>query len=404
MRFPKQSAWGASVSSYLVLLAGVCAALHVGKLSAALPVLQAALDISLLQAGFLLSLVQLSGMTLGLAVGLVADGLGLKRCMVTGLLVLFLTSGLGGFAVNVVPLLILRMMEGIGFLLVTLSAPGMIRNLVPTDQLNKMMGFWGAYMPMGTATALLLGPWVIHIYSWPVWWWGLSVFSLSVGVLIWCLAEQPDKSNNLAVISWRARTQQTLNSREAWLLAICFFMYSGQWLAVIGFLPVIYEQAGYASDSTAVLTALVAAVNMIGNIASGLLLSRRISPQILLYTGFTVMALGSAFSFADYPWLWSAPLNSVLRYAGVLLFSMVGGLIPGTLFSLAVQIAAGRSALSTTVGWMQQWSAFGQFAGPPFVAWVAVLSGGWQLTWGVTGTCSLAGLVLSKLICKRVRT
>ncbi len=46
-----------------------CARLHVGKLPPAIPVLRDALGVTLLQAGFLLSLVQLAGMTLGLAVG-----------------------------------------------------------------------------------------------------------------------------------------------------------------------------------------------------------------------------------------------------------------------------------------------------------------------------------------------
>jgi len=72
--------------------------------------------------------------------------------------------------------------------------------------------------------------------------------------------------------------------------------------------------------------------------------------------------------------------------------------IPGTLFSLAVRMAPGEKTISTTVGWMQQWSAFGQFAGPPLVAVVASRVGGWQWTWAVTVTCSLAGIVLARRI------
>ena len=72
----------------LVVMGGVSAALHVGKLAPALPVLSETLGVTLVQAGFLLSLVQLAGMTLGLLVGLAADGLGLKRTMVAGLLIL----------------------------------------------------------------------------------------------------------------------------------------------------------------------------------------------------------------------------------------------------------------------------------------------------------------------------
>lgn len=87
-----------------------------------------------------------------------------------------------------------------------------------------------------------------------------------------------------------------------------------------------------------------------------------------------------------------------LQYAGVLVFSMVGGVIPATLFSLAVRLAPGPDSVSTTVGWMQQWSALGQFFGPPLVAWVAVYAGGWHLTGWVTAACSAAGLLLAAQI------
>ncbi|MFI4927598.1 MAG: MFS transporter, partial [Burkholderiales bacterium] len=66
----------------VVVLAGISAALHVGKLPPALPVLRESLHIGLVQAGFLLSLVQLAGMTLGLAIGAAADSLGPRRTMV----------------------------------------------------------------------------------------------------------------------------------------------------------------------------------------------------------------------------------------------------------------------------------------------------------------------------------
>jgi MFS family permease len=83
------------------------------------------------------------------------------------------------------------------------------------------------------------------------------------------------------------------------------------------------------------------------------------------------------------------------RYAAVLAFSMVGGVIPGTLFSLAVRLAPGDDTVSTTVGWMQQWSALGQFVGPPVVAWVATRAGGWHCSWLVTVSCAACGLLLA---------
>ena len=172
-------------------------------------------------------------------------------------------------------------------------------------------------------------------------------------------------------------------------------MYSGQWLAVIGFLPSIYVQSGIAGVAAGVLTATVAAVNMAGNIGSGRLLQRGVAPSRLLAIGFATMGLGATATFAGSA---DAGLAPALRYAAVLLFSGVGGLIPATLFALAVRLAPSEGTMSTTVGWVQQWSALGQFAGPPLVAAVASTTGGWQWTWVVTGACSMIGLSLTAVL------
>ena len=46
-------------------------------------------------------------------------------------------------------------------------------------------------------------------------------------------------------------------------------------------------------------------------------------------------------------------------FLAVLIFSSFGGLIPGTLFGQAVRVAPSAGTVSTTVGWMQQWSSLG---------------------------------------------
>ncbi len=387
----------------VVILAGVSAALHVGKLPPAIPVLRDALGVTLVQAGFLLSLVQCAGMTLGLAVGLAADGLGLKRSMVAGLLILSAASALGGWAHKASTLLVLRGVEGFGFLLATVPAPSLIRLLVPAQRLAVMLGLWGTYMRFGAAVALLLGPVFIGAASWQAWWWLLAGTSFSMTL---CLvrAVPADRhrraparqgaaaSHAGSAGGWSQRLRQTLTARGPWLVAFSFAVYSGQWLAVIGFLPSIYAQAGLSGAATGALTALAAAINMLGNIASGRLLQRGARAPVLLCAGFVTMGLGTVAAFAE---VHGAGLSPLLRYVAVLLFSMIGGVIPGTLFSLAVKLAPGERTVSTTVGWMQQWSSFGQFVGPPLVAWVASRVGGWQWTWAVTGACSLLGLALA---------
>lgn len=390
----------------LVILAGVCAALHVGKLPAALPVLRDALGVSLLQAGFLLSLVQLAGMTLGIAVGLMADGLGLRRTMLAGLWLLAIASALGALADQPSQLLALRAIEGMGFLLATMPGPGLIRRLVAPVRLSAALGLWSAFMPLGTAGALLFGPMVIALAGWEALWGSLAAITLFIAV--WVGAVVPGETRPGRGISmpagWSVRLRQTLSARGPWLVALCFAVYSAQWMSVIGFLPSIYSQAGLPAGWTAVATAVAAAVNIIGNVGSGRLLQRGVAPDRLLLAGYASMAFGAWIAFGPVAAGLPPSTSAALRYSAVLMFSMLGGMIPGTLFSVSVRLAPDERTVSTTVGWMQQWSSLGQFAGPPLVAWVAHRAGGWNWTWLVTGGCALLGIALTVGARERLRT
>jgi sugar phosphate permease len=137
-----------------------------------------------------------------------------------------------------------------------------------------------------------------------------------------------------------------------------------------------------------VLTALAAGINMAGNIGAGWWLARGARPGTVLMWAYLAMGLGALVAFG-------AQGHPVWQYLAVLVFSGVGGLIPGTLFGLSVSLAPDRDTVSTTVGWMQQFSALGQFLGPPVVAWVATQVGGWQWTWVVTGASSVLGILLA---------
>ena len=413
--------------AFLVFAAGVTAAIHVGKLPPALPVLQAELGMTLVQGGFLLSMVQLAAVGLGLAVGLAADGLGLRRVMAGGLVLLAVASALGGLVRDPMALLALRAVEGLGFLFAATAGPSLIRRLVPPALLPSRLGLWGAYMPLGTSLALLAGPLWMVAFGWPAWWWLTGALSLLLALALWqwvpadpaaaAPAPRPapapaaipasataitsgslpaamgEPSGTLSASSWRARLLETLRAPGPWLVALAFAAYSGQWLSVIGFLPTVYAQSGLAPSHAGYASALVAAMNMVGNIASGRLLQRGVSPQRLMRVGFGAMAVGAVGLYAP---LWPAgPAAFVGPLISVLLFSAVGGLVPGTLFSQAVRLAPSPGTVSTTVGWMQQWSSIGQFAGPPLVAWVASQVGGWQWSWGVTGLCAVTGLWLA---------
>jgi MFS family permease len=386
------------------MAAGVCAALHVGKLAPAIAVLQRDLGLTLVEAGFLLGMVQGAGMTLGLLVGAWCDGLGARRSLMLGLLLQAAASASGAGVSGAGPMLVLRAVEGLGFLMVVLPAPGLLRALTPPERLRGMLGTWGAFMPVAIALALLAGPLVIESGGWRTWWAGLAAVSAAMALTLrFTVPAQAAPSSvtqapSAAAPGWADSALRTLARRVAitlrapgpWFVALTFAVYSSQWLAVVGFLPTIVAQAGMGPLLSGFVAAGVAAANILGNAASGHLMQRGVPAPVLLAAGFSTMAAGAVLGFA--------PLldpGSAGRLVALALFSAVGGLIPGTLFALAVQVAPDERVVSSTVGWMQQWSAAGQVLGPPAVAWVASAAGGWERTWLATGACSLAGLALA---------
>ena len=378
----------------IVIAAGVCAALHVGKLPPAIGTLQQALDMSLVQAGFLLSLVQLAGMAAGIAFGAWADSMGLRRSVIVGLSILALASAAGGLASTSEMLLVSRAVEGFGFLLVVLPGPALLRHLVTPRRVDSMLGLWGTYMPFGAALGLLIGPVWIEYLGWRTL---VVVHRRAVGGDGGRRGEgrsshRSARTTPIGATGWPARLRATLSRPGPWLVAMTFAVYSGQWLAVIGFLPTIYLRAGVPVAAIGVLTAIVAAANMIGNIAAGRLLHHGVRPASLIGVGFVTMGVCSVAAFAGGD---GGALPAWARYVAVLGFSMVGGLIPAALFSTALRVAPDERTIATTVGWMQQWSALGQFAGPPLVAWVAMRAGDWQWTWVTTGAMCLVGLLLT---------
>lgn len=389
--------------AFIVILSGVVAALHIGKIPPAIPVLREALGMSLIEAGFLLSLVQLAGMTSAVLIGVAADGIGLRRSILLGQALLALAS-LGGLATQLpATLLALRAIEGFGFLLVVLPAPSLIRQLVPFALLTRMLGLWSTYMGTGVSLALLVAPNLMPLIGWKGWWTVLG--SLSALILMAVAYRVPGDRQRTAAPQavtrsapaghanhhWRQRLWLTLTHAGPWRVAIAFSMYSSQWLAVIGFLPSIYAQAGWQGPLVGVLTAIACFSNVSGNVAAGRLLHRGVPPRHLLYVGFIAMGIATLLAFGEF----TAQLPA-LRYLAVIMFSSFGGLIPSTLFSLAVHVAPSEQTVSTTVGWMQQCSSTGQFFGPPLVAWIAAQAGGWHWTWALTGVASLAGLWIAR--------
>ncbi|MGE0310352.1 MAG: CynX/NimT family MFS transporter [Lautropia sp.] len=367
----------------LIVGAGIVAGANVGKLPVALPRLAEAFEMSLLQAGLAISMLQATSMSVGILGGMLADRFGQRRVMVTGLVLLACGGLLGAMADRAGLLLASRALESVGFMATVLPGPALLSRLVDASRMRAVMGLWAAYMPTGMTLALLATPWVIAVVGWQGLWVGVSLVALALSVLI-VRTVPPDVAGSSSP-GWASLVGRTAKTRGPWLLALSFGTYAGQWMGVFGFLPTVYDSAGIAPGLAGLLTALGVAVNVIGNTGAGFAMHRGVAARTLLVvTSSTMFVCGWVVFGADAPF--------AIRYGAVLLFSACGGMVPGTLFSLTIRFAPDRQSVSTTTGLMQQGSAIGQFLAPPAIAAVVSTAGDWSHAWVVTG--ALAGVNL----------
>lgn len=381
----------------LVFCAGVSAALHIWKLPPALPVLQETLALTLSQAGWLISVFQLAGMLLGLIFGLFVQRIGQKRSILSGLIVLSLASFAGAFTQSVTALLLFRVVEGFALLMVTMAAPSLMRQVAPKERLNFFVALWSAYIPTATVIALFAGAAMLSVLSWESLWISTGVVSLLMVLLVGRAvtdAENTAPAQPALGQAWQS-IKETLTVKEPWLVAISFSMYSGQWVAIISFLPIICLEAGISGAEMGVVTAVAAGVNIIGNLMAGKLLQRGVAARTLLFIAFATMIVTAFVAFGL-----NAP-NGVL-FTALTLFSAVGGLAPATLFNLAMKVSATPRAIPVVIGWQQQWISFGQFAGPIIVAFVVDYTHGWQSVWLLTGAWGVLGMILTWVLCRSI--
>lgn len=381
-----------------VFAAGVAVAFLVGKVPVALPALRQDIGLTLFEAGLLVSLLAVTAALAGVFVGALSESVGQRRTALIGFAIA-IAAGVGG-AVSETPavLLAMRALEGVGFFLVSVSLPALIIQLADDKRRQSAMGLWGAYLPLGAGLVVLAGGAIIALFGWRGLWLAISA-AMAVAFLLLVWASGPIARQQAAGRVWAGlgqRIRETVRSPGAVMLALTFGCYSGQYLAVTSFVPLILvENAGWQLPSAAAAGAVVMFANAFGSVAAGLLLQRGFARGVLVIAAAFVMALGAIIVMSD-----TVPV--ALRIAGAVLFASFGGLIPGALFAGIRQHAPSAEHASTANGLMLQASSIGQFSGPAVSAYIVSLAGGdwiWALLYllPMAALTALAGIVLTRI-------
>ena len=112
------------VAVWATFAGGAACGAFIGKVPPALPLLRGELGLTLVQSGFIATMLNVLGALAGLLIGLLCDRFGHKRLGLLGLLVMASGGFIGAAADGYATLLVSRFLEGTGFILFTVATMG----------------------------------------------------------------------------------------------------------------------------------------------------------------------------------------------------------------------------------------------------------------------------------------
>ncbi|MDW5499532.1 MFS transporter [Pseudomonas lundensis] len=378
-----------------VLLAGIAVALHVGKATIALPELQREFGRSLESLSWIISAFPFIGVFGGIAAGQLVRRWGDRRLLSLGLMIVSIASFAGATQHDFTGLIATRVIEGIGFVIVVVAAPTVLTRVVAPQQRNLVFSIWSTFMPAGMAISLFFGP---HFADWQQSWVAGGILTLLAALLLPFTTPRAVATTAAATtVKLRQALASILRARQPLLLALIFTTYNLQFFAVMAFLPIfLMQRIGLTLAAAGGVSAAVIAVNILGNLFAGVLLSRGLRARTLLTIASTLMGLAGAGVFLSVtPDAMLVPL--------CLLFSAIGGMLPATILAATPAAAPEPTLIPLSLGLVMQGIYLGQVIGP-IVLSTLVATAGWSAPAVMVFAAALLGSALALRLTSKAKT
>lgn len=369
---------------WAVFAGGLVAGAYIGKVPPALPALRADFGLTLVEAGYVATLLNVMGGLVGMFAGIFADRFGHKRIALGGLALMASGGLVGALAPGYAQLLASRFLEGVGFIMTTVAGVALIAQAAAATDRARAMALWSCYLPAGGSLAMLAAALALAAFDWRGLW--LALAASAFASFVWLARAVPPRASGGGVGLWRLGIESVTHGASLFL-CLTFAGYVAQWAAFITWLPtfIVGERAGSAL-SGALWTSLWVAVNVPGVLLGGWLMARGARRSRIIMLASAIQALAATGAILDVLPDWG-------RYASCLAFSFFGGVIPTAVFSGVAALARSPQHVGTASGMVMQASQLTQFASPIVIAWIAA-----RLGWGASlpvmlcfAACAAAG-------------
>lgn len=382
--------WGAALC---VILAGIVAALQIGKAAVALPTLQAELSLSLSAAAWIVSIYSALGAVAGLPLGILISLMRARPVMLGGLVLAGAASLAGAFAPTGAFLIATRALEGCGFIACAIAAPRVLRTFAAPRDRETVFAVWGIYLPAGAAAMMLGGPYLM-VFGWQALWIinGVIALLFAVGLSRLAVEEPPVPKVHGGTIL--ADVWCMLRRPGTALLGLIFALHTFQYAALTGLMPtLLVHQLGLSILLAGFISALTVGANAIGILGAGALMRLKAPIWAVITAAFVFQGVAAFGIFSQ-----------VLPVAVVALLACTSlaltGAIPASIFAAAPSLAPNPALLAVVIGLVNQSSNIGALAGP-VVLGAFVQAFGWERAPFVFVAAMITG-VAAALVLRRV--
>jgi len=374
----------------VLLLFSIAAPLNQFKVPPIMPLLMDALGLSVSGAGMLMSVFAITGLILALPSGLILQKAGIRLTgIVAGGSILFgavlgaLSQGTGG-------LLASRVIEGIGTSFMAVLAPAIIAQRFVAKRRGTAMGIWAAWVPVGSASMLLLAPALVQAAGWRSVWWLGAGYALTVTAL-YLLFVRPAPAMAAGPTEARAdepgsgvSSAQVMRNRNIWLLAAAFGAFNAAVIGLSTYMPTfLSSERGLSLASAALLTGVPTLITIFSAPAGGVLSDRIGSRKKPYLVGLAVAIV-------------LLPLVGALGVAALIVSLVINGLamglIPTNIFAAAVEAAGDERQGGVAMAVIMVGQNAGMLLGP--VVFGALADGpGWPAAFASLAVMATLGLL-----------
>lgn len=380
-----------------IWIVGVIAAAQLGKVAALLPALRGRLDLSLTEASWLASALELTTAVLGFSAWRLVAYLGGKAALLVALVLLAIASMLQGLVVSASYFAVLRIAESVAYMLIVIAAPSILTLMPDERDRRAALILWSTFVPVGFAFGAFLSGQLAEHWSVPA---ALMVWgAISLLVLLPSLGlPQPAKIRY-------PRTEFRLGA--VWGLAASFGCYAMIVVGVSVLLPT-YLMTQYANSYSVAgaITGVASLASVLGSLGA-YIGTRSVQGQDYRQRWRILIAL-SLFGASLALFLLFPPLAQQIAGTGQApaaiiagIFSVILGVCPALIFArLPDALRVGRkdgevASLSANAA-LAQCGAAGSLAGPPIFG-LAISHLGWGAVAPLAFSLATAAVVLAVL-------